>query len=115
MLRAFPEQLVASRPPSQLAAELLVGFDPLARLLGALEGRFGHLAAFCADAHGLPAVGVRWRPEAFAPAPLRVGVAHATLVSAGGGGGLVVPHTAQVVAEMQQMGAGLVEAVVLCG
>lgn len=119
VLRGFPQQVVDSTPAAQLASELLVGFDPLPLFLAALEERFGHLATFCADAHGLPAVGVRWRAEAFLPAPLAASTAHATLelslscARGSSAAGLVVPNVAQAVAEMGQLGVGLVEEVLL--
>ncbi|PNH00938.1 Nucleolar protein 6 [Tetrabaena socialis] len=45
-LRAFPEKLVAARGAARLQPELLVGFDPVARLLGELGSSLGHLATF---------------------------------------------------------------------
>ncbi len=127
---------MATRPPEKLRQELLIGFDPLDPFLAALEERFGHLATFCADPlGGTPVIGVKWRPEAFMAQKLRVAAAHATMelsMTCGGGAsgsgfraegslspdggvaGLVVPHVAQVVAEIGQLGAGLVDRVHLC-
>ena len=107
VLRAFPAAVVASQPSDDLAAELLVGFDPVGRLLAALEGRFGHLAAFCGDAAGgFPVVGVKWLPAAFVPGPLRPATAHAVVEV---GPGLVVPNLPQALAEMAALGEGLVD------
>ncbi len=67
-------QLAEGRGPGLLVPELLVGFDPLPLLLKALEERFGHLAIFGADGLGGGAVGIKWRPAAFLPAPVKVRV-----------------------------------------
>ena len=106
VLRAFPAGVVASQPTELLAKELLVGVDPVARFVALLEERFGHLAAFCADAEGgFPAVGVKWLPAAFVPAPPRPATAHCCAEVAPG---LVAPSLPQVLAEMHALGRGLV-------
>jgi U3 small nucleolar RNA-associated protein 22 len=110
VLRAFPARVVASQPTEALLPELLVGFDPVGRFVALLEERFGHLAAFCADAAGgYPAIGVKWLPPAFVPAPLRPALAHAVVEA---GGGLIVPNLPQVLQEMHLLGDGLVQEVV---
>jgi hypothetical protein len=80
------------------------------RLVRALEERFGHIAAFCADgAGGYPAIGIKWLPAAFVPAPLRPATAHACVEVAPG---LALPHLPQVLAEIAALGEGIVGAVV---
>lgn len=94
-----------------------MGFEPLSLLLDALAQRYGHLAEFGADLYGgCRAVGVKWRSEAFLPAPISMHAAHAlqpcSLTSGGSGSkGPVrcVPNLLQVLAEMRQLGEGLVE------
>ncbi|KAI8473415.1 MAG: Nrap protein [Monoraphidium minutum] len=109
VLRAFPAAVLASQPTAALLPELLVGFDPVSRYVSLLEDRFGHLAAFCADAGGgYPAVGVKWLPAAFVPAPLRPALAHAVVEV---GPGLGVPNLPQVLGEMVALGEGLVDQV----
>lgn len=65
-------QVAEGRGPAQLVPELLIGFDPVPQLLGLLEERYGHLAAFCVDLIGGVSVGVRWKAAAFLPAPVKV-------------------------------------------
>jgi U3 small nucleolar RNA-associated protein 22 len=116
VLDHIPARVVASHTPEELRRELLVGFDPLQLLLARLEERFGHLATFCADTVGGAAVALRWAPQAFGPAPLRVATAHCTLqpaLSGRGPVGSVLPNVPQVLQEMQTLGLGLLEAVVL--
>jgi hypothetical protein len=121
VLRAFPEHIAAAKAQEKLAAELLVGFDPVRRYVALLEARYGHLAAFCADFHGGPVVGLRWRPSAFVAQPVRVATAHVMLgLAATGGGapdarGLAVPNVALALAEMVELGQGLVEEVAHVG
>ena len=103
--------------------ELLVGFDPLPLLVEALEGRWGFLAAFCADyVGGCALVGLKWRAAAFAPGPLRPERAYAlralgpaSAKSSKGSGaaavGATVPDVAAVVDDILALGAGLVESV----
>lgn len=120
-----------TKPADKLRAELLVGFDPVKHYLTLLTQRYGHLAQFCADSSGgFPAIGIKWQPSAFIPAPLRLNLAHAQMElcvtaagaekgagkGAGKGGkgsassrGLVVPNLPQVLCEAAEMGLGLVE------
>jgi U3 small nucleolar RNA-associated protein 22 len=135
-------QLLLTKSADSLRSELLVGFDPVSTFLGLCCERYGHLATFCADpSGGFAAIGIKWRPEAFIPAPLRPNHAHGmmaigataigTAAAAGGkeskaaaGGkagvvkrgqhvGLVVPNVGQVLSEVAEMGLGLVQQVVL--
>lgn len=126
-------QVLVSKPVNKLRAELLVGFDPVSHYVSMCTERYRHLATFCSDAlGGFPAVGVKWKPEAFVPAPLRPALAYgmmeigvtsrvATATEAKGGrkirlsglAGLVVPNVAQVLSELGQLGVGLVQEVVL--
>ena len=66
-------QVADGRGPDQLVPELLIGFEPLPLLLHALDERYSHLAAFCADQLGGGAIGIKWRAAAFIPAPVKVG------------------------------------------
>lgn len=110
VLRAFPASVLASQPTEALLPELLVGFDPVTRYVAALEERFGHLAVFCADADGgFPAVGIKWLPQAFVPAPVRPALAHCVVEV---GPGLGVPNLPQVLHEVHLLGEGLVQDVV---
>lgn len=110
VLRGFPQRVLATQPTEQLLPELLVGFDPVGRYLSLLEERFGHMAVFCADAAGAyPAVGVKWLPAAFVPAPLRPSSVHCVVEVEPG---LVVPNLPQVLQEMHLLGEGLVQDVI---
>jgi U3 small nucleolar RNA-associated protein 22 len=126
MLRDIPPQVLLSKPADKLRDELLVGFDPVAHYLSLASERYGHLAAFCADGSGgFPAIGIKWLPAAFLPAPLRPALAHGRLevgISAAGAGGvkqggsgarLLVPNMPQVLSELAELGVGLVEQLVL--
>jgi U3 small nucleolar RNA-associated protein 22 len=136
VLRAFPQQVIATQPTEQLLPELLVGFDPVKRYVDMLTERYGHLGVFCCDsASGFGAVGVKWRPEAFLPQQLHPAVAHGVIeigltgavvlrdgatktgsssrAARGSIVGLVVPNIPQVLMEMQLMGLGLVQEVLL--
>jgi U3 small nucleolar RNA-associated protein 22 len=135
-------QLLVSKSADKLRSELLVGFDPVSTFLALCCERYGHLATFCADpSGGFSAIGIKWRPEAFLPAPLRPNHAHGMVeigataagtqaaaaaaaaaggkAAAGGGvkrgqhAGLVVPNVGQVLSEVAEMGLGLVQQVVL--
>ncbi|KAG2440710.1 hypothetical protein HXX76_003567 [Chlamydomonas incerta] len=127
-LRAFPDKVVAAKGASKLQLELLVGFDPVARLLAELAGSYGHLGTFCVDGLGGRLVGVRWAPDAFLPAPLRLNTAHTALPlmltsaaeqegaagKAGAAGARVcVPNIIGVLREVKEVGLGLVEDVVM--
>lgn len=126
-------QVLSSKPVEKLRAELLVGFDPINHYVQLCNERYGHLATFCADSSGgFAAVGVKWKPEAFLPAPLRpalgygvmeINVTSRVAAAAGGKGGkkgepgglagLVVPNVAQVLSELGHLGLGLVQEVVV--
>jgi hypothetical protein len=115
VLRAFPEHIVASKPQDKLASELLVGFDPVKHYVRLLETRYGHLATFCADYHGGAAIGVRWRPGAFVPQQARKAADDTCLhsamqcpVSTVSKVAVAVPNVVAVVAEMAQLGVGIV-------
>ncbi len=124
-LRAFPDKVLAAKASGKLAGELLVGFDPVARLLAELQASYGSLAMFCSDSYGGRLVGVKWRPDAFLPQPLRLNTAHTALPCVltrgeqqGGEGGkgqqqLCVPNVFAVLAEMRDLGEGLVDDVVM--
>lgn len=128
VLKAFPHQLLAEAPTEQLVQELLVGFDPVKLFVQALTERYGQLATFCCDSTaGLPVVAIKWRPDAFLPHQLRPALAQGsmqlslTTLDAVQGGvgqrgprtGLVVPNEPQVLHEIQLMGLGLVQQVLL--
>ncbi|WIA14624.1 hypothetical protein OEZ85_003130 [Tetradesmus obliquus] len=137
VLRSIPEQLLLTKSADKLRSELLVGFDPVSLFLNLCCERYGHLATFCADpSGGFGAIGIKWKPEAFLPAPLRPNHAHGMLAigataagtaAAAAGGkqkgagvvrrgqhvGLVVPNVCQVLGEVAEMGLGLVQQVVL--
>jgi hypothetical protein len=127
-------QVLLTKPADKLRAELLVGFDPVKMYLSLLTQRYGHLAQFCADSSsGFPAIGIKWQPSAFLPAPLRPNLAHGQMEvcvtsagaaaaagkGAGKGGkgsvsrGLVVPNLPQVLCEAAEMGLGLVEEILV--
>jgi hypothetical protein len=122
-------QVLLSKPADKLRHELLVGFDPVKHYLSLATARYGHLAAFCGDSgSGFAAIGIKWLPAAFMPAPLRPALAHGRLEvgvtagAAGGGGkkgggggsrGLLVPNLTQVLSELAELGLGLVDQVVL--
>ena len=59
-------EVLAKRGAPSVVRDLLVGFDPVALLLRALEDRYGEAATFCADALGGCAVGVKWHPKVMA-------------------------------------------------
>jgi U3 small nucleolar RNA-associated protein 22 len=128
VLKAFPQQLLTEAPTEQLVQELLVGFDPVKLYVQALTERYGHLAIFCCDSTaGLPVVAIKWRPDAFLPQLLRPALAQGSLQLSlttldavrGGVGkpgartGLIVPNMPQVLHEIQLMGLGLVQRVLL--
>ena len=142
MLRGFPRAVVRAQPAARLSAELLVGFDPVPLLVARLSAALGHYACFSADSRGgTPCVGVRWRREAFAARPLRAGgaLAHCCVPVPPSEGGakaagkskkrrrqaaaegegeeeeelVVVPDVAQVLREAQEIGAGIVDRVLL--
>ena len=58
------------RGAAGMAAELLVGANPVAALVAALEARFSGVAMLCADAFGGALLGVRWRPQVRLGCPL---------------------------------------------
>jgi hypothetical protein len=136
VLRGFPRALLRSQPAARLSEELLVGFEPLAALAARLRDALGSFATFSVDSRGgTPCVGMRWRREAFAARPLRAGgaLAHCCVPMPGvaakkatkkrrraeGDGGeeedelVLVPDVAQVLHEAQEIGAGIVDRVLL--
>ncbi|GIL57828.1 hypothetical protein Vafri_13058 [Volvox africanus] len=127
-LTCFPDKVVVAKGAAKLQPELLIGFDPVGRLVSELSIHFGHLATFCVDGLGGRLVGVRWRPDAFLPLPLRLNSAHTALpllltdAAVTGNGaegakkrgmgevqGLCVPNVFAVLQESKEMGLGLVE------
>ena len=93
-----------------------VGQDPITALVGELEAAYGSLALFFCDKHGGRAVGVKWRPSAFLPAPLRAATAqHRTLIAHGAASeaAWALPNVAEALAGMAQLGGGLIKAVKL--
>ncbi|GMH37709.1 hypothetical protein BSKO_05582 [Bryopsis sp. KO-2023] len=94
------------------ADEVLVGFDPVRMYVDRLEAKFGHLAVFCYDEYGGKALGIRWRPNAFAerlvnPATCVASVPTSKKVK--GKGVVVKPDVKAVLREVWDMGRGLVE------
>jgi len=77
--------VAARRGAAGLAAELLVGADPVAALAAALQARFGGVALLCADALGGALLGVKWRAQA------RAARARACLAAAECGGWQCLP------------------------
>jgi U3 small nucleolar RNA-associated protein 22 len=113
----FPELLV-QKARLTLQPELLVGFDPALRLVEELRGRYGHVAEFCLGGALERLVGIKWRPQAFVPGPLRVPTAHCMLprVVAGEGGGVgngAIVDSSSVLSELMDIGEGLVSDIVL--
>ncbi|EFJ46213.1 hypothetical protein VOLCADRAFT_105649 [Volvox carteri f. nagariensis] len=51
-LRCFPEKVMEGKSAARLQGELLVGLDPVARLLSDLSAQYGHIATFCVDGLG---------------------------------------------------------------
>lgn len=101
--------------PAQLRSDVLVGFEPLRQLHADLHARLGHCALFCFDALGGEVVGVKWRPHAWLPQPFQVATAHTHAPSASAAqAGTCVPDAAAVLAEMVEVGSGLVQDVLLC-
>jgi U3 small nucleolar RNA-associated protein 22 len=123
--------------------ELLVGFDPLPLYTAQLQQRLADLAVVCADHVGGTLLALKWRAAALAPAPLRPHTAHLScpagspeaapaeelLAARGKAGGAaaggaavrqgalsaaaVVPDVVGVLADVLQLGEGLVESIQL--
>eukprot|EP00775_Hariotina_reticulata_P010181 gene10181-10341_t len=132
----FPGRVLASKHIEKLQGELLVGFNPISQLLHLCNERYGAVASFCADPVGcFPAIALKWHPQAFIPSILQPGHAHGLMElgvttltgparessankfkkkkTSGPHFGLVVPNVPQVLAEVCEMGLGLIEQVVL--
>ncbi|MEW5318311.1 MAG: hypothetical protein WDW38_009541 [Sanguina aurantia] len=113
-LHAFPEQVIAGKGPDKLLPELLIGFDPVARMTACLEERYGHLATFCFDALGGSVIGVKWEASAFLLSGSRVATLHTSLrcgltTTDESTAGKMVPNVIQILSEWQEMGLGLVQ------
>lgn len=63
-------------PAEALRQDVLVGIDPIADLLDRLEQHLGQCCMFTADQWGGNVIGIKWKPKAFVPGPLRVPIAH---------------------------------------
>jgi Nrap protein domain 6 len=63
-------------PAERLRHDVLVGIDPIANLMERLEQHLGHCCIFTADQWGGSVIGIKWKPKAFVPGPLRVPIAH---------------------------------------
>ena len=79
-----------------------------------MDASLGHLAVFCCDAHGGDAIGIKWRPLAFQPAPFRVATAHTSMLVPGSARGLCIPSLPAVLEEILQLSAGMVADIMLC-
>jgi len=94
--------------------QLLVGFNPLAHFIAALEAHLGDVALFFHGGCGESVVGVVWRPAAFLPQPakpraLQLGQAFSPVE----GSPLVVRSVFDIVHDIRSLGAGLVKDVIL--
>eukprot|EP00897_Mesotaenium_endlicherianum_P009718 jgi/Mesen1/8775/ME000524S08069 len=75
-LALIPKSVLKASPEAARDA-LLIGFDPTEHLVHELQVRFGAVAKVWHDAlGGVDAVGLSWRPQAFAPGPLKPATAH---------------------------------------
>ena len=129
-LRAFPDQVISSFSnkaggSKELISELLIGFDPVKKLVLALEERFGHLGAFGADyTGGSRDIGIKWFPSSFQPSPLSAATAHTAMPSSFQGPGegkgkggkkgqmWVEANLPLILAEIKEIGEGLVEDII---
>lgn len=104
-------------PATALRQDILVGIDPIADLLQRLEEHLGHCCIFTADQWGGNVIGIKWKPKAFMPGPLRVPIAHTLCpVSAEdskNGEVQYVVHKATVLQEVIHRGPGIVDDAVL--
>lgn len=92
-----------------------MGIDPLKHFVQELTDALGHVGVFCCDAHGGDVIGIKWRPQAFLAAPFSTDLAHAAMpLGAGGQPSLCVPDIFSTLSEIDCLGEGLVEDIVLC-
>ena len=116
----FAQNLLGLSGQATLPAstELLVGFDAVGHFVAQLEKRFGHLALFFYDAVSGRSIGVTWRPAAFQLSPLKVAQSEHLMPTTAGANTAgpatklkpnAVPNVVEIIAEMQQLGEGLVE------
>jgi Nrap protein domain 6 len=105
-------------PPQVLRHDVLVNVDPVGALMEQLEQRLGHCAVFHADAWGGTVIGIKWRPNAFVPGPLRVAIAHTQVpvpaADADSRETQYVVDEAAVIQEILHCGEGMVEDAILC-
>lgn len=101
-----------------LRQDVLVGVDPVAHLLERLEQHLGHCGIFTADEWGGSVIGVKWKPKAFVPGPMRVPIAHTLSPvpeqeTENGGDVQYVVDKAVVLQEVIHCGEGMVDDAVL--
>ena len=97
----------------------MVGFDAVALYVAQLEKQFGHLALFFYDAVSCRSIGVTWRPAAFQLLPLKVAQSEHLMPTTAGVKNTAgpatklkpnaIPNIVEIIAEMQQLGEGIVE------
>lgn len=104
-------------PAEALRQDVLVGIDPLAYLLESLEQHLGHCCVFTADQWGGNVIGIKWKPKAFVPGPLRVPIAHTLVLLSEqeheNGEAQYVVDKAVVLQEVMHCGEGIVEDAVI--
>lgn len=105
-------------PAEVLRQDVLVGVDPVANLLERLEQHLGHCGIFTADEWGGSVIGVKWKPKAFVPGPMRVPIAHTLSPvpeqeTENGGDVQYVVDKAVVLQEVIHCGEGMVDDAVL--
>ena len=112
-VRRIPAAALASKSPTALASELLIGFDPVLSLVKTLEQRLASAALFFFNPLSPRVLCIKWRAAAVKPHTFDPEQAHwvKPCVGGGKGGGLVELDPVRVVAEVVAAGAGLVQSV----
>ena len=105
-----------------------LGHDPVAQLVRELDVRYGSLALFTHDTYGGRQIGVRWRPSAFLPKPLKPATSQHRMViprvganaeakqgspgtpakPSGGAAPWMLPNVPNLITEMCEVGGELV-------
>ena len=104
ILKGIPQHLLQRKGRATIRKELLVDFEPVPLFCSMLEERFGEVAVFCADYVWGGYIGIKWKPLHIG---LKPEIAHCLLPK----GDSFVLHVDGVIADMLELGAGLVERV----
>lgn len=97
--------------PSVYGPEAHAGLDPVREYVELLQSIYGDTMRLFYDEHGGTVIGGLWNPSAAAAHPFKVLLGYSSVPLAGERSGRVTLNRAGILAEVERLGAGLVESI----